>query len=173
MRPSGELTVLSTLILALLAGLVVPPVGCTSADRDAPAPRADAEPGPPVEVIEELWPDGQLRLRAETVLQPDGTRVNHGTYTRWHTNGNKEYEATYVHGEIDGVAFAWHKNGQLWTEEHYQRGIRHGIRRNWDENGRLRGEESYFDGKPHGTWTIWKGDGSVKWHGHFEHGRPK
>jgi len=150
----------ATLLLTIAAG-------CTTGGRRAPSA---AEP---VEVVEEFWPDGTPKTREEVIRQPDGSLVKNGCYTSWHNNGNKAYEATYDHGELNGVAHAWHKNGQLWTEEHYDHGVREGLRRNWDEKGRLRGEESYAEGKPDGTWTIWKGDGTVEWQESYDHGQPK
>jgi antitoxin component YwqK of YwqJK toxin-antitoxin module len=158
---------------ALLAALLYCPTGCSTAERRSALEQSANEPAGGVQLIEEYWPDGRLRLRKEVLTEPNATHVNHGKYTRWHDNGNREYEATYIHGELHGIATAWHKNGEKWTEEHYDHGVRNGLRRNWDEQGRLRGEENYLDGKPHGTWTIWKKDGSVKWQGHFDRGKPQ
>lgn len=161
------------LILVFLATLPLLPIGCAPSEREAISPQALDQPPGNLQVIEEHWPDGRPRLRKEALSGPNGALVNHGTYTRWFDNGNQEYEATYVHGELHGVATAWHQNGRKWTEQHYDHGVRHGARRNWDQSGRLRGEEHFVKGKPHGTWTIWKADGSVKWQGRFDHGKPE
>jgi antitoxin component YwqK of YwqJK toxin-antitoxin module len=135
---------------------------------DQPVARADQQR----EVVEEFWPDGKPRLRREVSRSPDGTLVNDGIYTRWYQNGLKEYQATYVCGELDGVETAWHQNGQKRTEQHYDHGLRQGVRRDWDEAGRLRREEYYFKDSPDGTWTIWKPDGSIEWQARFDHGKP-
>ncbi|MBU0719617.1 MAG: hypothetical protein KJ749_15340 [Planctomycetes bacterium] len=158
-----------TILLFLLAfvGLSLP-MGC--------APRAERvsfEPADPkVEIVEEYWPDGALRLRKEVRRSAKGIPVNHGKYTRWHLNGKKEYEAVFVLGKKNGMATLWHENGQKWTEEHYLDGQKHGPRYLWDEAGRKLKEENFFHGKPHGTWTLWKKDGHIKWQQSFEHGKP-
>ena len=124
-------------------------------------------------VVEQYWSDGTLRLRKEVVKHPDGSTVNHGTYTRWHDNGQKECQATFIDGKKDGLATLWHKNGQVWTEEQYVDGQKHGPRYVWDENGTKRKEEHFFEGKPHGTWTVWNAKGRIKSEIRFEHGFPK
>lgn len=162
--------------ISVLLGLpLLAAVGCTPGERKPPAgttPEAEKSERK-VQVVEEFWPDGKLRLRQEVLKAPDGALINDGRYTSWFDNGNKEYEATYVDGKLEGVATAWHRNGKRWTEEHYQHGVRHGTRLNWDEKGRLRGEEHYYEGKSDGTWTIWKPDGTVEWQGHFNRGQPE
>jgi hypothetical protein len=161
------------LVLVLLAALLLSPVGCASGERGTRSSGSLEDPAESVEVVEEYWPDGRLRLRKEVLRCTDGMLINHGAYTRWHDNGNREYEATYVRGELHGVATAWHKNGQKWSEQRYDHGVRHGTRHTWDQSGRLRSEEHYVKDEPDGTWTIWKADGSIKWQGHFDHGKPE
>jgi YD repeat-containing protein len=124
------------------------------------------------EVVREFWPDGQLRVEREVVRRPDGTLVNHGAYTSWLADGQKEYEGSYVRGQTDGVEYQWHDNGQLRSEQHYALGLRQGPRYDWDAQGRLRKEEHYADDLPDGQWTIWEGDGRIKWQGAFERGEP-
>jgi antitoxin component YwqK of YwqJK toxin-antitoxin module len=146
---------LSLLIAAAPLGLLA---GCTHTERPGPS----AHPAENIERVEEYWPDGGLRLRKEVLRDADGVLVDHGTYTRWYTDGSKEYQATFVHGKKHGVATRWHRNGRVWIEEHYQHGLRHGISTTWDEKGVKRKEESHVDGKPHGTWTVWDGKGRIK-----------
>jgi len=119
--------------LILTALLFLPP-GCAQTDRKAPPPRGVDR----VETVEEHWPDGRLRLRREVLRTADGTLLDHGTYTRWHDNGQQEYQATFIEGQIHGVATRWHRNGQIWTEQHFAHGQRHGPRYTWDEAGRKR-----------------------------------
>ena len=130
------------------------------------------DPEEQVRTVEEHWPDGQLRRRAEVADGPDGTPINHGLFVEWHNDGVKAYEATYVRGKLHGVETQWHRNGQKYVEQHYVHGQRHGPRYVWDDQGRKRKEEHYFEDQPDGTWTEWRSDGRVKWQGHFERGRP-
>ncbi|MHC4063464.1 MAG: toxin-antitoxin system YwqK family antitoxin [Planctomycetota bacterium] len=141
----------------------------------APGPRNDplSRPAAKVEIVEERWPDGTLMLRREVLRKPDGALVDHGRYTRWYNNGQKEYEGTFIRGRNDGVATRWHRNGQKAIEEHYARGQRHGTRSSWDENGVKRKEEHHFEDKPDGVWTVWDEHGRLKWQGRFDRGIPK
>jgi hypothetical protein len=147
--------------------------GCSTGDKTA-SPGGPKE-GPPenIEVIEEFWPGGMLRLRREVLRSPEGTEVDHGKYTRWHTNGQKEYEATFVHGKKHGTATFWHENGRKWIEENYADGRKHGVRRIWDDTGKRRKEENFANGKPHGTWTTWRDNGEIGWQQSFNHGVPQ
>ena len=152
----------------VFAVFLYPAAGCQQNNTRASLDRPAAE----VEIVEQYWRHGTLKLRKEVVRAADGTMVDHGTYKRWHTNARKEYQATFIHGKEHGVSTHWHKNGQKWTEQHYDHGVRHGPRISWDQNGRKRKEEHYFKGKPDGTWTIWDAAGRIKWQGHFDKGVP-
>ncbi len=154
------------LAMAALAAGVFLSMGCTYAGRTAPEHATFHES----EVVEEFWPNGETRLR-KYVVGIDGA-IDHGPYTKWYDNGQKEYEATVVMGKKDGLVTRWHRNGQKWKEERYANGKRHGVSVSWDQSGRKRQEERHLDGKPHGTWTIWAPDGRVKAQQHFDHGKP-
>lgn len=155
--------------LVIVTALLCPLPGCRHDGGKVSLNRAAEK----VEIVEEDWPDGKIRLRRQVLRNPDGTLVNHGTYARWYPDARKEYEATFVQGKKHGIATLWHKNGRKWTEEHYVHGQKHGVRRIWDENGVKRKEERHLDGKPHGVWTLWDKNGKIKWQGSFEHGKPK
>jgi antitoxin component YwqK of YwqJK toxin-antitoxin module len=128
-------------------------------------------PGETVELIEDSWPNGQLRLRKYVQRQDDGTSVDHGSFERWHDNGEREYEADFIHGKKDGTTRRYHKNGQLSSEQEYANGKRDGHSISWDAAGVKVKEEHWADGQAHGTWTVWK-DGKIKWQNQFEHGKP-
>jgi len=175
------------LALAVLTAALCLQVGCGPHTRKAPLegpgeeekPVGKEEPterGQPLEkrdVVEQHWPDGQLRLRKQVLRNPDGTLVNHGTYARWYSNGHKEYEAVLVRGKKHGTTTRWHKNGRKWSEQHYVNGQKHGASYIWDENGVKRKEEHHVQGKPHGTWTTWDSKGDIKWQGSFDRGVPQ
>ena len=124
-----------------------------------------------VEVVEEHWPDGGLMLRKQVLRQPDGTRVDHGTFERWHKNGQREYEAVFVYGKKEGTTVRYHQNGRKSSQQEYRDGRRHGLSVSWDAAGEKVKEENWADGRPHGSWTIWK-DGHVQWRHTYEHGVP-
>ena len=91
------------------------PFGCSQSKPEASldpaaktAPVADID----AELVEETWPDGTLRLRKYVLRQDDGTTINHGTYERWHDNGEKEYEAVFVNGKKRGRRSATTRTGR-------------------------------------------------------------
>ena len=141
----------AALMFSLLA------IGCQHGRRAA-APPAE----PKVEVLEESWENGTPRLRREVVRDAEGQAIDHGRYERWHRNGRREYEATFVLGKKHGTTTRYHQNGQAWMQENYVMGKKEGVAHTWDEDGNLRKEEHYADGRPTGTWTVWNPKGEVK-----------
>jgi hypothetical protein len=152
------------LAFALLTALGV---GCSQRVSPESAPTLVATPSP----VEAYWPDGGLRLRKQVLLRGDGTLVDHGSFERWHENGQKEYEAVFVQGRKEGTTVRYHRNGQRSTQQEYRNGKRHGPSVSWNADGSKVKEENWADGRPHGTWTIWK-DGRVQWSHTFEYGVP-
>jgi len=145
---------------------------CNTAQRrtpaSAPAPQVEAR----VQVIEQYWANGQLKVRREVLRRPDGSLVDHGSFIEWYDNGQKRYEAAYEHGRLHGVETQWHRNGQKSTEQHYRHGLRHGPRYVWDENGTKRKEEHFCDDRPCGAWTVWDKDGRIKMQMDLERAEP-
>jgi hypothetical protein len=172
------MSVISRIVTAMIPMLVLWLSGCASDHHSAPDTPLAADPAAhasnqitsDVRIIEEHWPDGARKLRKTVITTAEGVVLDHGTYTKWHPNGGKSYEATYVNGALHGVETSWHMNGQRRAEAHYEHGLRHGSLRSWDTEGRLRKEENYFNDKPHGLWVIWTAAGEVKWRASFEHG---
>lgn len=156
------------LITPLLTLVLLAPA-CTQSDQK-PGPASENSD---VRIVEQHWPNGQLRLQKVVLTRPDGTEVDHGSYSCWYDDGNREYLAVYVEGQLQGVETQWHRNGQKRTEQHYDHGLRHGPRYCWDEQGNKVIEENYRHDKPHGMWTIWKPDGRIKWQQEFVDGLPK
>jgi antitoxin component YwqK of YwqJK toxin-antitoxin module len=132
---------------------------------------ANAQPADKLETVEDHWPNGQLRLRKQVLHREDGTVVDHGSFERWHDNGEKEYEAVFVNGKKEGTTIRYHKNGRKASQQEYKDGERHGRCVSWDDSGRMVKEENWADGKPHGTWRVWQ-DGKVKWSHIYVHGKP-
>ena len=158
------------LVMLLAALLAVAHGGCRSTEK-APDRRV-VEQKRAIQVVEQHYPDGSLRMRKEVTQNEEGDVVNHGPYERWFPDGQKEYRVVFVMGGKHGIETRWHKNGMKWSEAVYVNGLRHGTSRTWDDTGRLRSEEQHFEGKPHGTWTTWGSKGQIKWRQTFEHGKP-
>ena len=153
---------LTVLTLVIMLG-----AGCSQHINQSPAqhPAVASEP------VEEYWPDGGLRLRKQVLRRSDGTLIDHGTFERWHENGQQEYQAVFVHGKKEGTTVRYHQNGQRSTQQEYRNGERHGRSTSWDATGAKVKQEDWADGRPHGTWIVWK-DGQIKWSHTYEHGVP-
>ena len=158
---------MSSLRFAILPLVAVLAIGCV---RHLHAAASDAS-SPATAVVEEHWPNGQLRLRKQVLRLADGATVDHGTFERWYSDGGKEYEAVFVDGGKEGTTVRYHRNGRIAASEEYRGGKRHGASVSWDDAGRKVKEENWTDGRPHGTWTIWR-DGQVEWAHTFVHGDP-
>lgn len=158
-------------LLVLLAVLLLV-TGCATVRSTVPsAEMEESRPGETVEILEEFWPDGSIRIRREVIRGEDGSPIDHGVYARWHENGLPEYETVFDHARKNGRAVRWHMNGEKWVEEHYVLGLKEGACRTWNEAGELVKEEQYARGKPHGAWTVWK-KGVVRAMSCFDHGMP-
>ncbi len=164
----------SRLAWVILTALVWLSAGCRQDDRavvEVPSP--GAPPGLRVEAVEEYWSGGSLKVRKHVARHSDGTLVAHGVEMRWHPNGKKAYEATFIQGKIHGVEKQWHQNGRKSVEQHYDHGLRHGPRTTWDGNGRKRKEENFSEDKPDGVWTVWNKNGKIKVQSRFDRGTPQ
>ena len=57
-----------------------------------------------------------MQMKCLTFLK-DGKK--HGLWTRWHKNGQKEWEANYKDGKEHGLWTSWYENGQKRSEKNY------------------------------------------------------
>ena len=89
----------------------------------------------------------------------DLTKVENGLYQKWHDNGQKWEEVTYLDGKRHGLYQSWHDNGQKHVEDTYVVGKLHGLFQGWFSNGQKHVEETYVDGKPHGLFQGWFSNG--------------
>ena len=158
------MTSLRFAILPLIAALGVGCVQCLHA-------AVPESPSGTPEVVEEHWPNGQLRLRKQVLRLDDGTTVDHGSFDRWYSDGGKEYAAVFANGGKEGTTVRFHRNGQVASRQEYRDGERNGPSVSWDDSGAKVKEENWADGRPHGTWTVWR-DGKVEWTHTYDHGDP-
>lgn len=159
------------LVTILATVLLCPAAGCQT-NATTVAPSMDTTSEPESVLVESFFKDGTLRIREHVIYSDDGAKINHGLYTRWYPNGQKECEMTFVHGAKHGTEIFWHRNGKKWTQDYYVHGVKQGSRFTWDDRGRKRMEEQYLDGKPHGTWTVWRENGEIKTRAYYDHGKP-
>ena len=69
-----------------------------------------------------------------------------GKHVIYYGNGQKEYEAHYKNGKLDGLSTWWYKNGQKNRESHYKNGKLDGLSTRWGSNGQKWIEQDYKDG---------------------------
>jgi len=58
------------------------------------------------------------------------------TLIKYHNNGRKKEQATYVDGIKDGVTTIWHSNGEKKIEVNYSDGKKNGTMTWFDINGK-------------------------------------
>lgn len=136
--------------------------------------------------IEEKYPDGKLKYRAETRKYINGKIVRHGKveyyyqngklkdafhykngkcdgeYVHYYESGAKYMEGEYVDDKASGILESWYENGNKMAE--YENGPQgpNGFFRTWYENGAKRSEGVAVNGKPYGRFTFWYGNGKKK-----------
>ena len=67
--------------------------------------------------------------------------------TRWHENGQKRLEATFVDGKQHGPWAMWYENGEKEMEGTFKDGGKDGVQMDWYENGQARSHLIFKDGK--------------------------
>lgn len=80
---------------------------------------------------------------------------------RYFPNGEKEFEAEYLNGELNGESRQWYKNGNLWVEEGYLNGLKHGPFIVYTDNGDKSFAGEYDEGTKTGQWDFWDNNGNL------------
>lgn len=190
---------LGPLVLALGCGEAPDPGGAAPPSSDEPAPStARASDEPPalepvgdVEVVEDHWDDGTVRVRRQVRRDGEGF-VNHGLYQRFfktgvvqeegpyrdglrvglHTvyylSGQRKTETPYVDGREHGLRKTYVALGPLVREEPFERGLLHGVVREYFTSGALQKEETFVAGRRRGPYTLYLEDGRVSETGEFD-----
>jgi antitoxin component YwqK of YwqJK toxin-antitoxin module len=95
--------------------------------------------------MEVALPSGQPVYSAQ--YKDADTKVLHGQYVRYYTNGNKQSMATFINGKTEGVWMWWHDNGQLMDSGMARNGIKDGTWYHWYPGGQLKMKATYAPGK--------------------------
>ena len=89
-----------------------------------------------------------------TSWKPDGSKCpitnlkdGKGVEVRYHSNGQKDYEANYRDGKNHGVWTAWHENGVKSYEINFKDGMKHGLNKTWNEVGQVERHVRYEKNK--------------------------
>ena len=75
------------------------------------------------------------------VLIPSSTEP-YISWIRYHSNGQKSSERSYVNGEIEGLSVSYHSNGQKSSERNYVNGEIEGLSVSWYSNGQKKNRDS-------------------------------
>jgi len=98
--------------------------------------------------LEEVCSTGIHFFRTKRVAELyDRYSIQNGLLQRWHANGEKHEESTFVNGRIEGLYQRWYVNGQKKEECIYVNGQREGLYQTWYANGEKEVECTYVNGK--------------------------
>lgn len=184
---------LGTFRSARIAGLML--LGMWSATASAPlraqtpdpvAPGATAN-GTPVEVLQDRYPNGQLRVERHVIRDQAGNFVNHGLWTAWRSDGNKIGGGEFDQGKRQGVWTRWFDPGEspllsgpvyrkhqgpYFSEGTYVDGELHGPWIIYDAHKQKISHWEFDGGQQHGVWTWWYPNGQKEREMFFDHARP-
>ena len=137
--------------------------GCRTPDSPTPPPS-------PVHEIVKHFDNGQVRLRYFAYTNAVGREVEHGVYTSYWENGQKQHEAHFICGMQEGEEVYWHENGRQATAGSYRQDKADGVRKDWYGNGQLADICRYKDGKQIGEFQAWHSNGCNEIYMHFQNG---
>lgn len=113
-------------------------------------PEAEIDPDAPLEVVEEKYEDGRVKIRREVTLDLNGNYVNHGTWVMFDRESN----------EIAGGKFNNNKRDGAWTRK-YEFGtvtlLNNPPYSTFE--GPFTSSAVFKNGKLHGKWTIVDAEG--------------
>lgn len=113
-----------------------------------------------VSKIEEWFEDG--KRQSEVHFKVGTERIeNHGVWTYWYENGQKEAQANWTDNLKHGLDIVWYGNGTKAYEVNYVYGQKQGLEIKWHRNGSKNTQVSYMNGEPTGMVQIWDEDGEI------------
>ena len=86
------------------------------------------------------------------------------------SNGNREYEAEFINGKLDGKSQLWLEDGTLFSISKYSNNQPHGIWKIFHPNGGLMFEVNYEYGQKHGVEKWYYENGNLKSEQEFDFG---
>lgn len=108
-----------------------------------------------VEVVEEFWSDGTVKLRYTV----DDAGRRHGSYEEFRADGTPQVKARYAKDQLDGAYTSFHANGEKAVSAKYRRGALDGEYVERNEDGEVRVQATYKGGLLHGTRSVESDDG--------------
>lgn len=91
-----------------------------------------------------------------------GKPMRHGPYFKFHSNGQKAVQGTFVNGKANGLFVFWLPDGSKAEEKGYQNGQLSGVYVKYGKENQKVIEGRYFNGKKNGKFSYWGKAGRLK-----------
>jgi len=86
----------------------------------------------------------------------------HGTWKKYHDNGNLHEIRYYENGKKEGKFLAYWRGGELKLEYHFENDLYEGTNRVWNPDSTLIQEMNYHKGQEEGSQKVWYDNGKIK-----------
>ncbi|NUQ65496.1 MAG: hypothetical protein HUU20_23760 [Pirellulales bacterium] len=163
----------------------VPEPATEAASEDAGKTVTVADPKAAVEVVQERYPSGKMKVRREVTLDSNGSYILHGEWSMWNEMGNQIATGKYRNNQRQGRWTRSHSGSdcELFSEMPYKEftapfisqadfedGRLHGKWTISDSQGRKISEAEYAKGVLHGLYTLYYPSGQVMREAVFRNG---
>ena len=101
----------------------------------------------------------KLKLKGSIAYEIKSDKPYSGNAVKFRSNGQKEEEANYKDGKLDGLETQWHPNGRKMQELDHKDGKLDGLVVTWYESGQKNEEVNYKDDKQEGLYEEWHENG--------------
>lgn len=120
--------------------------------EDADESTGIADPNRPVEIIQERYPGGQLKVRREVTQDKHDNYILHGEWKMWDEAGNLIGAGEYRNDNREGEWFRLHtgKDAEMFSDMPYT-----------EFKAPFRSEATFQNGKLQGKWIITDSEGRV------------
>ena len=120
--------------------------------EDADEESGIAAPGRAIEIIQERYPGGELKVRREVTQDSQDNYILHGEWKMWDEAGNLVGAGEYRNNRREGAWFRIHgaKDAELFTAKPYT-----------EFSGPFRSEATFTDGRLEGKWVITDSEGRI------------
>lgn len=137
------------------------------------------------ELVQQLYPNGSLKVAKHVKLDSNGNYVNHGEYQEWTESGEVRIAGQYEMGKRQGlwVRFCSAKESKLLETEPYNKfkapfqstaeftdGTMNGVWTITDKDGKKISEIQLLHGKRHGIATWYHTNGTALWQSEYKNG---
>jgi antitoxin component YwqK of YwqJK toxin-antitoxin module len=150
----------------------------SSAEESAPAEDAESvniDDQTGVELIQERYPNREIKIEREVTQDPQGNYINHGLWKMWDPRGNVVAEGHYRDGERHGTWTRWYRSGEaeLFSKAPYQQFTAPFVSQATFENGKLQGKWLIYDSKQRkiSEWDFAAGNRNGKMIWYFLNGK--